>query len=207
MPPIPSSRADLLAAARLCNWPHVTYGDHRGDGEATWRALVARTTPPDRNALIRQLAVPLCRATVPGREHWDQWLEEGAPTPSRDAVPTVMGDSAFLPVVSAAIQTLPDAVRHRVLATPIPFTCVGISLAGFTSPPSSAPLVIFLSAEADVRVIRHEIAHAWSYYGRGAPPTALAFSAALLAAERWPDVKADYVADERFADLCAWAWT
>jgi hypothetical protein len=207
----------LLAAARWSGWPPRTLGGRPVRGEAQWRLIAARMTPPERAAVLSALGRrDMLVATPGGRYRLRQWLNRcwaGAwesPRPLRF-------DEGLLPAVEHALIRLPGPVRDHVVDACY-VLAVGAHLAGWTSPPLATaglcPIVVSGSEfEPAVRITLHEAAHSWhspSLAAEVTMPTHVE-RAALLAYARdhgWPlaTAAASAADDEALAHACTWAW-
>jgi hypothetical protein len=169
-------RIEFRQLARLLGYPAVAGPVEIQAGEAAWDMFVERSTPPDRAAVVADVApwfTPELVATDAARERLRRWaVTLKRPTISRRALCrdlVVVGLDPVRPMIISAIRRMPPPVAHYLVHHS---WILGAHrhVSGWTwqAPPAprGALQLIVLNAgvldSAELRaVVAHEIGHAW----------------------------------------------
>lgn len=209
---LPSSMVELLPILKACGWPRVSFGRRVIAGEPAWRAVTL--TPAEARAVLARLGRRELLLLGAGRCRLRAWLDAQADRPgpvetraeraarlAREV--RLYGDDALLPLVSAALATVPRPVADLVTSTCM-VLATGRSTAGWTTGPLPPLRPIMLSGHLPdrevVATLLHEVGHAWTL---PAPEQARA-APEILAAARWLEANGTLAAAQDRIDLGEW---
>jgi hypothetical protein len=167
----------LLELGEDLHYPGVTVSGLTLRGADAWRTALPRATAAERRAWFQQLAEPLLVATHVAAERLAAWCARASWSPPitpewiADHV-LLLGDEAMEAEIVAALGLVPPAVADYT-AHQVAFRAVGRTSAGWVGPTvvvdrdgRSRPWTCTLSGAGRegaglVRLVCHEVAHAW----------------------------------------------